>query len=162
MPSAAWAPGSTTGRMCHAERGLGAWIDDRPVRTRNSGRIRPVAALATQFMTPTERARAHRAAERRFALEPIPRCAAESYPRLVNGRNDVALFQRILPWDHAAGVLFLTEAGGHVTHWDGSSYRVGSDRAGLLAAADVRLWEVAADVLRAPLAEVGSLGALAA
>jgi fructose-1,6-bisphosphatase/inositol monophosphatase family enzyme len=161
-PIASWMLDPTTGRMCHAERGLGAWIDDRPVRARSSGRLRPVAALATQFMAPAERAQAHRAAERRFALEPIPRCAAESYPRLVNGRNDVALFQRILPWDHAAGVLFLTEAGGHATHWDGSSYRVGSGRAGLLAAADARLWEVAADVLRAPLAEVGSLGALAA
>ncbi|MBB3912427.1 inositol monophosphatase family protein [Sphingomonas desiccabilis] len=161
-PVASWMLDPGTGRMCHAERGLGAWIDERPVRTRNSGRLRPVAALATQFMAPAERVRAHRAAERRFALEPIPRCAAESYPRLVNGRNDVALFQRILPWDHAAGVLFLTEAGGHATHWDGSAYRVGSDRAGLLAAADGRLWEVAAEVLRTPLAEVGSLGALAA
>ena len=161
-PVASWMLDPTTGRMCHAERGLGAWIDERPVRARATGRLRPVAALASQFMSPAERARTHRAAERRFALEPIPRCAAESYPRLVIGRHDIALFQRILPWDHAAGVLFLTEAGGHAAHWDGSPYRVGSGRAGLIAAADVRLWETAVDVLRGPLSEVGTLGALAA
>jgi fructose-1,6-bisphosphatase/inositol monophosphatase family enzyme len=161
-PIASWMLDPTTDRMCHAERGLGAWIDDRPVRARPSGRLRPVAALATQFMMPTERARAHRAVERRFTLEPIPRCAAESYPRLVLGRNDVAVFQRILPWDHAAGVLFLSEAGGKATHWDGSVYRVGSGRAGLIAAPNARFWELAADVLRGPLSEVGSPGTLAA
>lgn len=161
-PVASWMLDPVTDRMCHAERGLGAWIDDRPVRVRGSGRARPVAALATQFMGVGDRAATHRAAERRFEVKPIPRCAAESYPRLVDGRNDIAVFQRILPWDHAPGVLFLTEAGGHATHWDGRPYRVGSGRAGLLTAASERMWDVAAGTLLGTLGAVGSPVSLAA
>jgi fructose-1,6-bisphosphatase/inositol monophosphatase family enzyme len=32
------------------------------------------------------------------------------------------IYFRLLPWDHAPGALILTEAGGSVTHEDGSSY----------------------------------------
>lgn len=80
----------------------------------------------------------------------MPRCAAESYPRLVLGDDSIALFQRILPWDHAAGVLFLTEAGGKATHWDGTPYRVGGSGRGVLAAESEPAWEFAASRLLAP------------
>ncbi|MFC3441548.1 MULTISPECIES: inositol monophosphatase family protein [Sphingobium] len=85
-------------------------------------------------MAPAQRGAIHAEAARLFDLEPIPRCAAESYARLVLGRNDAALFQRILPWDHAAGILFLSEAGGVATHWDGKPFRVGSPSPGVLLA----------------------------
>jgi len=45
-----------------------------------------------------------------YTVVDIPRCAAEQYPRLVLGVNDVSIFERTLPWDHAAGVLFVNEA----------------------------------------------------
>eukprot|EP01037_Dinobryon_pediforme_P010333 gene10333-10399_t len=124
-PLAAWMLDPATGRLCRAARGGGAWIDGWQVRCPAAAPQDMVAALATRFMSPTDRKRLHDYADRAFVREPIPRCAAESYPRLVLGRNDVALFQRILPWDHAAGVLFLEEAGGCATHWDGEPYRVG-------------------------------------
>lgn len=161
-PVAGWMLDPSSGRMCEAVRSAGATIDGRLVRTRPSVDARPVAALATQFMTERRRARVHAAAERRYALEPIPRCAAESYPRLVSGRNDVALFQRILPWDHAAGVLFLTEAGGHAAHWDRSPYRIGSGAPGLLVAASRAHWEVAATALLDVVREVAIPEPLAA
>ena len=150
VPLAGWMLDPQSGRMCHAERGKGATCDGVRVRTRTTRRDRPVAALATQFMGAVRRERINAAARRRFAQVPIPRCVAESYPRLVLGSNDVALFQRILPWDHAPGVLFLTEAGGHATHWDRTPYRVGGEGAGLLAAAHARQWEAAADLLLVP------------
>ena len=71
----------------------------------------------------------------------IPRCAAEQYPRLALGVNDVSVFERTLSWDHAAGVLFLNEAGGKVARADGSAYRVDDTRKGLIAAASPALWE---------------------
>lgn len=150
VPVAGWMLDPQSGRMCHAERGKGATCDGERVSARATRGERPVAALATQFMGAARRERVHGAARRRFAQVPIPRCAAESYPRLVLGSNDVALFQRILPWDHAPGVLFLTEAGGHATHWDRTPYRVGGESAGLLAAADVRHWDAAAGLLLVP------------
>lgn len=147
LPIAGWLLDPLSGRLCHAARGLGAFCDGRPVRARRTAGVTPIAALATQFMPQLDRARSEANAARAFDLVPIPRCAAEHYPRLVLGQNDVALFQRILPWDHAAGVLFLTEAGGHATHWDGRPYRVGGDGIGLLAAASPDLWELASAAL---------------
>ena len=70
------------------------------------------------------------------------------------------MFQRILPWDHAAGALFLTEAGGRITHWDGTRYRVGGRGIGVLAAASPGLWEQAADVLLSPAAGLIELDCL--
>jgi fructose-1,6-bisphosphatase/inositol monophosphatase family enzyme len=56
--------------------------------------------------------------------------------------NDVSIFERTLAWDHAAGVLFVNEAGGRAARPDGSPYRV--DRhldPGLIAAASPALFE---------------------
>jgi len=85
-----------------------------------------------------------------YRLVDIPRCAAEQYPRLVLGDNDVSVFERTLPWDHAAGVLFLNEAGGKAARPDGSAYRVDDyDRPGLLGAASPRLWDGLAERMAA-------------
>jgi fructose-1,6-bisphosphatase/inositol monophosphatase family enzyme len=78
----------------------------------------------------------------------IPRCAAEQYPRIVLGVNDLAVFERTLPWDHAAGALLVNEAGGRVSRPDGSPYRIGADPGrGLLAACSPQMWEMAAKIL---------------
>src|SRR3546814_1432067 len=77
----------------------------------------------------------------------IPRCAAEQYPRLVLGENDLTVFERSLPWDHAAGAIFLNEAGGKLCRKDGSPYVVGDDRRGLLGAVSPQLWDEAARIL---------------
>ncbi|MDR7256207.1 fructose-1,6-bisphosphatase/inositol monophosphatase family enzyme [Sphingomonas sp. BE270] len=147
VPLAGWMLDPLRDRLCHAERGRGATCDGARVRTTPSGRARPIAALGTQFLAPVQRARVQASASRRFDLTPIPRCAAESYPRVAFGQNDITLFQRILPWDHAAGAVFLTEAGGEIRHWDHRPYRVGSNSAGVLAAATPALWDSASALL---------------
>lgn len=147
VPLAGWLLDPLSGRLCHAERGKGATCDGVRVRGRATGGNPPVAALGTQFLTPAIRERVHGHAERHLDVVPIPRCAASSYPRLALGENDIALFQRILPWDHAPGALFLIEAGGVVTHWDRGPYRVGGPGVGVLCAANEPLWQMAADVL---------------
>ena len=71
----------------------------------------------------------------------VPYCAAEQYPRLALGENDVSIFERTLAWDHAAGALWLNEAGGRCARPDGSAYRVDQgERTGLLGAASAELW----------------------
>lgn len=146
-PVIGWMLDPLSGRLCHAERNKGARVDGRLVQARMSGMFPPRAQLATQFMRRAQHERIHALAGEDLEVVPIPRCAAESYPRLVLGVDDVALFQRILPWDHAAGVLFLNEAGGRATHWDRSPYRVGKSSQGILAASAPHLWAFAADVL---------------
>ncbi|MCB2061002.1 MAG: inositol monophosphatase family protein [Novosphingobium sp.] len=150
VPIAGWLLDPLSGRLCHAERGKGATCDGVPVRVRAPQRTPLVAALGTHFLSPERRARVHACAETGLDVVPVPRCAAESYPRLVFGNDDIALFQRILPWDHAAGILFLCEAGGHATHWDRRPYRVGGDGQGVLVAASEPLWQAAADLLLGP------------
>lgn len=150
VPIEGWLLEPIGGRLCHAELGKGATCGGDPVHARSSGKALPVAALGTHFLSPERRARVHAHADERLGVVPVPRCAAASYPQLVFEQDDIALFQRILPWDHAAGVLFLTEAGGAVTHWDRSPYRVGGDGVGVLCATNDHLWQIAADVLLGP------------
>lgn len=140
-----------SGRFCHAARGGGAFIDGERVCARETGADRPVAANSLIYMQPERRAAVSAAITPHYALVDIPRCAAEQYPRLVLGQNDVAIFERTLPWDHAAGALFVNEAGGKVARYDGSPYRVDEyERPGLIGAASERLWEEMAARLPPP------------
>jgi fructose-1,6-bisphosphatase/inositol monophosphatase family enzyme len=147
VPQAGWLYDPVADRMCHAVRGDGAFVDGAHVTAQGSGLGQPVAALATYFMSDEDRAALAERVAGKLTLVEIPRCAAEQYPRLVLGTNDLALFQRTLPWDHAAGVLFLEEAGGHVARADGSPFRVGDTRRGMLGAASPALWEQGAPLI---------------
>lgn len=140
--AAGWLYDCLTGRFCHAIRGRGAYIDGQRAAARETGASTPVAANSLIYMAPDRRARVSAAIAPHYTLVDIPRCAAEQYPRLVLGENDVAIFERTLPWDHAAGALFVNEAGGKVARPDGSPYRVDEyERPGLIGAASPRLWD---------------------
>jgi len=139
---AGWILDCLTGRLCHAIKGQGAWIDMERVQARTTGQEPPVAAISLVFADPARRAALKTQIAPHYALVDIPRCAAEQYPRLVLGTNDVSIFERTLAWDHAAGVLFVNEAGGRAARPDGSEYRV--DRhlePGLIGAASPALWD---------------------
>ena len=51
------------------------------------------------------------------------RSAAHEYLRLAQGEMHFALFSKLMPWDHAAGVLIQAEAGGFGAYLDGGAYR---------------------------------------
>lgn len=142
---AGWILDGLSGRFCHAIRGQGAFIDGERISARPSGLEPPIAAISLIFMDPERRAAVQRHIAPHYALVDIPRCAAEQYPRLVLGQNDVSIFERTLPWDHAAGVLFLNEAGGRAARMDGTPYRMNDwDRPGLIGAASPALWDALA------------------
>ncbi len=144
---AGWLHDPLRDRMCHAALGGGAWIDGERVRARPTGAPLPVAALGTSYMPDGMREDLEARAAGRLVTHPIPRCAAEQYPRLVLGENDLTVFQRTLPWDHAPGALFVNEAGGRVARTDGGEYRIGDTRTGLLGACSPTMWEMGAEVL---------------
>jgi len=144
---AGWILDPVTGRMCHALLGGGAFIDGRRIAAKPTGEALPVGALATRYLPDLVRADITARAEGRIAIADVPNCAGEQYPRLVLGTNDIALFWRTKPWDHAPGALFVEEAGGKVARPDGGAYRLGDERTGLLAAASPVLWDEAARVL---------------
>lgn len=144
---AGWMYDPLTDRLCHALQAGGAFIGDQRITARPSGAVPPIAGISTLFLDPAERSDLLGRVDGRLTLVDIPRCAAEQYPRIVLGQNDISVFSRTLPWDHAAGVLFVNEAGGRAVRADGSPYVVGDNRTGLLAAATPALWDEAAAIL---------------
>ena len=133
-------------RFCHAERGSGAWIGDERITARASGASPPIAAISLVFANADKREALKTHIAPHYTLVDIPRCAAEQYPRIVLGENDITIFERTLAWDHAAGVLFLNEAGGKVCRPDGSPYRVDEHmRPSLIGAATPALWDELAE-----------------
>ena len=145
---AGWIYDPLSGRLCHAHRGGGAFVGQERITARSTGANPPIAAISLVFMDPAQRAamKAHIAPH--YTLTDIPRCAAEQYPRLVLGINDVSIFERTLAWDHAAGVLFVNEAGGKAARPDGRAYRVDEAHLpGLIGAASEALWEEMAERL---------------
>lgn len=139
---AGWIYNCLSGRICHASRGGGAFLDGERIAARETGASPPIAANSLIYMQPARREAVRAAIEPHYTLVDIPRCAAEQYPRLVLGHNDVAIFERTLPWDHAAGALFVNEAGGKAARSDGRPYRVDEHaRPGLIGAASERLWD---------------------
>lgn len=142
-----WMLDPLSGRLCKAVRSGGAWIDGERVTAQTTGRTPPLAGISLLFLDAEERRNLIDRAANVLEMIDIPRCAAEQYPRLVLGINDIALFERTLPWDHAAGALFVEEAGGMVARPDGRPYRPDDRDKGLIAAASPALWEVGARAL---------------
>lgn len=137
-----WIYDCISGRFYHAHYGEGAFIDGEPVKAVATGRSPPVAAISLIFASEARRQQLKAHVAPHYRLVDIPYCAAEQYPRLALGINDVSIFERTLAWDHAAGVLWLSEAGGRAARPDGSAYRVDENaRSGLLAAASPALWD---------------------
>lgn len=147
VAQAGWILDPRTGRMCHALRGGGAFVDDMPIHASRSAHRLPQAAIAHYFMPAERQADVLQRAAGKFDIVAIPRCAGEQYPRLALGANDIALFERTHPWDHVPGALLLEEAGGKVARVDGTPYRAGQPHGGMIGAASPALWEEAARIL---------------
>lgn len=147
---AGWILDPVADRLCHAVAGGGAFIDDVAVTTRprDGADERPVLGVPTYFLDGSAQADLAARVGDDWTLHPMPRCAAEQYPRLVLGVDDAAIYQRSLPWDHAAGCLFLSQAGGVVRRLNGSAYRIGDPREVMIAAASDAMWERAVVLVR--------------
>ncbi len=143
-----WIYDCLSDRLCIAHHGKGAFIGNEKISARTTGQDPPIAAISTVFMDPAQRAAVMEQIAPHYTMVDIPRCAAEQYPRLALGINDVSIFERTLAWDHAAGALWLNEAGGKAARLDGSPYRVDEHgRTGLIGAATPELFEQLADRL---------------
>jgi fructose-1,6-bisphosphatase/inositol monophosphatase family enzyme len=143
-----WIYDVLTGRFCVAHRGKGAFVNGEKIAARTTGEAKPVAAISLLFMDMAKRDGVLAGSGDHYRLVDVPWCAAEQYPRLALGANDLSLFERTLPWDHAAGVLWLNEAGGKCARLNGSAYRVDDwQRKGLLGAASPALWDEMAERL---------------
>lgn len=143
---AGWLFDPLRGRICHSIKDQGSFIDGKKVISNGEYVGKPKAALATGYMTTQQRQETLSQAHPHFEIVPIPNCAAEQYPLLVSGDHNITIFERTLAWDHAAGILFLNEAGGKACRWDGMDYHPSNNRTGLLGASSPELWEEARQI----------------
>jgi fructose-1,6-bisphosphatase/inositol monophosphatase family enzyme len=83
----------------------------------------------------------------RLGMSTWLRCAAHEYRLAAAGHMHAVFYNRLMPWDHAAGWLLHREAGGYAGHFDGSGYLASHTTGGLICAPDQRSF----DALRAAL-----------
>lgn len=125
--------------------GGGAWIQSRdgarkPLRVAAPVPVRQMTgALSWRFLGEPLKSRVVSRMSRLAASFDL-RCAAHQYRMIAAGHCHMMLFRKTLPWDHSAGVLLFTEAGGHAARYDGTPYRPSETTGGLLLAPDKESW----------------------
>jgi fructose-1,6-bisphosphatase/inositol monophosphatase family enzyme len=110
-----------------AEAGSGALLNGLRLSTPQTVPPEPWrGCLYTRFMPHALGELVARGTAGRFDPLPQSGCGAVTYTDLIRGRQDFVVYFRLLPWDHAAPALILTEAGGRAEHADGRPYHVRS------------------------------------
>jgi fructose-1,6-bisphosphatase/inositol monophosphatase family enzyme len=66
---------------------------------------------------------------------------------VATGGAHLLVYNRLMPWDHAPGVLLHAEAGGFAARFDGSAYAARTHDGGLICAPDQASWEAARTML---------------
>ncbi|WP_284778308.1 inositol monophosphatase [Agrobacterium sp. lyk4-40-TYG-31] len=69
-------------------------------------------------------------------------CSAHEYWLVTTGKLHFIGHEKLMPWDHLAGVLAHQEAGGHTAKFDGTPYRPGDLTGGILSAPDKESWKM--------------------
>ncbi len=135
---AAWIHLPLEERTLVAQRGKGAWMSGNRLVVAPA---RPPyrASISTKFF-PSPRKERIEAAVGQFATHESSHCAAVAYRQLVTGELDVALYYRLMPWDHAPGVLIHAEAGGYSARLNGAPYSPLVHSEGLLVAPSEADW----------------------
>jgi myo-inositol-1(or 4)-monophosphatase len=112
-----------------AERGRGAELNGRPIRVSRTGQLAE-ALLATGFPSRKRHSSPNVHFYQEFTLRShgVRRAgsAALDLAYVAVGRLDAFWEFNLNPWDTAAGILLVTEAGGRVTSFAGEPYRLDS------------------------------------
>ncbi len=120
---AAWIHDPNDRRTAVASAGDGAWLNGTRLCAAPGGPIDTLEGTlhSGQFSSPemTQHIRT-----RRHLVQTLKtlRCAGQEYLRLARGEIDFSLFTKMMPWDHAPGVLIHGEAGGTGQTLDGAPY----------------------------------------
>jgi fructose-1,6-bisphosphatase/inositol monophosphatase family enzyme len=146
---ASWIFDPVTGVAATAEVGSGAYVAG--VRVRAPRTARPAGELrgfsTTRYSPAAIRKGIAESAPMIGAVLPGHMCAGYEYPAIVRDEQQFAFFWRILPWDHAPGILFVEEAGGFARHLDGRPYRPAGATEGVLTAQSPDVWQTVRSTL---------------
>jgi myo-inositol-1(or 4)-monophosphatase len=138
----------TRDELFAAERGGGATLNGRSLRVSETSELND-ALLCTGFPYDVRDRGDFARHFRNFIMraQSVRRdgAAALDLAYVAAGRFDAFYEEGLRPWDVAAGVLLVEEAGGRVTHYDGSPFRVYTPP---IAASNSLIHEAMLDVLR--------------
>lgn len=150
---AGWIYDPVRDEMTMAEKGAGATVNGRRTRVAAApadDRLFRGPVISGTFGSPEL---AERMRSRRELIDAVKsrRCAGAEYVSLAKGEYHFAVFTRMMPWDHAPGVIIHREAGGYSAHDDGAPYVPGQLEAGaLLLAPDKASWQRLHRILMEP------------
>ena len=111
-----------------AERGHGAYLNGKKISVSNVSDLQ-LALVSTGFPYDSINLRKNNIAELKTILDSgnpirIIGSAALALAYVAAGRFDGFWGLNLKPWDVAAGALIIKEAGGYVTHYDGSPHNI--------------------------------------
>ncbi|MCF3962074.1 inositol monophosphatase family protein [Streptomyces fuscigenes] len=122
---ASWTYAPVTGSMAVAVRGRGAHLDGRPLRPGPPEAGRPLRmAMSHPDFTSDEQKRALLGLDRSGAVTRGSGSAGLDYLAVATGELDAVAYNWEYAWDHAAGLLLVTEAGGAHLTLSGEPYRI--------------------------------------
>lgn len=135
-----WIHDPCSDRTAIAVSGEGAWYDGERLSAAPAVPFEHMQGTLNYSWFPHGQREAVRRAARRFKDVYSYRCAAHDYLALARGRKHFSLYRRLWPWDHAPGVLLLSEAGGYTARLDGKPYRATIREEGILSVGDPESW----------------------
>lgn len=138
---AGWIHDPCSNKTAVAMAGEGGWYDGERLKPVGLAPFEQMIGTLNYSWFPHERREAVRRAARLFKDVYSYRCAAHDYLALARGEKHFSLYRRLWPWDHAAGVLLLAEAGGYTARLDGQPYRATGREEGILSVSNPESWE---------------------
>jgi fructose-1,6-bisphosphatase/inositol monophosphatase family enzyme len=142
---AGWIHDPLGDRMAFAEAGEGAWLDGERLHLRTPPELAEMAGSLAA--APARRLRNTVSAPPRLVRYG---CVGQEYIDLSRGILHFALYRKLKPWDHAAGVLLHAESGGHARLVDGTRlyrpFMLPGDS--LLLAPDAATWSTLNSLLK--------------
>lgn len=138
---AGWIHDPVSAKTATAVVGEGAWYDGARLSAAGDVALEEMTGMLNLNYFQGETREVVRRRAKRFRKIHSYRCAAHDYLALARGGKHFSLYRRLWPWDHAAGVLMLSEAGGRSARLDGAPYRAGDRVPGLLSASDPDSWQ---------------------
>jgi fructose-1,6-bisphosphatase/inositol monophosphatase family enzyme len=129
---AGWILDVPNQRMAVAVKGRGVTLDGQPVWL--EAKSPPSGYIGFKVLKEFDRQLAPAQRQRLGGLTSL-NCAGREYVDVLAGHRDFTLYRRTKPWDHAAGALMVSEAGGRAERFDGTPYGpAGSTEGGIITA----------------------------
>jgi fructose-1,6-bisphosphatase/inositol monophosphatase family enzyme len=155
---AGWIYHPPSGRMMMAQRGAGAWHDSK--RLVVAAHVRGEDLTGSAYGRTAGGVRMAKALDEGGRIGSVQNrgCSGLEYMEIAAGDSHFSFHSRSLPWDHAAGMLVVREAGGLAGFVDGSPYDPRVLDGKPLAAANAEAWRIIAETVATPAAPGAGVG----